>query len=487
MGSHAKSVSSTPAAGQISRRTFLLVTGGTVFASAVLAACGGQSATPTTAPATSAGASPSTSAAATVPTQQPAAAAATQPSSSSAAAVKLTYLGVQSPDLDNAFKSMMDEYHKTKPNVQVDFQTVPFAQLFPKIEASVAAKTPLDIILADGPNVWHFAYEKAIIPLDDYFEKGYADQQWSPATIKTSTYQGKFYAPPMMESASVMWYNKDITDKAGIKPPTDLAHSWTMEEALDAWEKTNDPPNHYGLRWGQGVGYQDYEYGIFRRSAGTKDSNAYKGVSDDGLTISGYFDTPEAIKGHQFSRDIVQKYKVSPVEQIPDIFFTGKATFYISPDNAIGTINREHPNGDFHYGVTPIPYFSGGTQVCHTDSWHYGVSPNSQNPADTADVIKFWSGPVGSKLLYDVVRQLPANINVRKALPEYQDTTTPQYLVAQQFQAAGVPRILTPGFSEYNQAYMEYATNIVEGQNVDVGALATAMAKRVDSLLAKYR
>jgi fructooligosaccharide transport system substrate-binding protein len=462
----------------------------TAMVALIIAACSPAAPASPTAAASSSSSSAAAPTAAAAPTQ--AAGATTAPAaaasgSTSNAPIKLTYLGVQSPDLDVAFKAMMAEYNKTHPNVTVEFQTVPFAQLFPKIEASVAAKTPIDIILADGPNVQHFAYEKAIVPLDQYFPSDYAQQQWSSTSLRTSSYKGKFYAPPMMESCSVMWYNKDMTDKAGVTPPATLADSWTMDQALVAWQKTTNAPQQYGLRWGQGVGYQDYEYGIFRRSAGTKTSKAYQGVSPDGLQVSGYFDSATAIKGHQFSRDIVQKYHVSPVEQIPDIFFVGKAAFYVSPDNAIGTIQREHPNGDFHYGVTPIPYFSGGSQVCHTDSWHYAISPNSQNVAAAADVIKFWSGPVGSKILYDAVRQLPANVNVLNSLPEYQDQKTPQYLVYQEFKAAGVPRILTPGFSEYNQAYMEFATNIVEGQNVDVAALAHATAQRVDGLLAKYK
>jgi hypothetical protein len=31
------------------------------------------------------------------------------------------------------------------------------------------------------------------------------------------------------------------------------------------------------------------------QAAGKQDSNAYKGIAEDGLTISGYFDDPQAV------------------------------------------------------------------------------------------------------------------------------------------------------------------------------------------------
>ena len=124
----------------------------------------------------------------------------------------------------------------------VDFELLPFPQLFPKIQANAAAKAPTDIILTDGPNLWSFAYNGIIAPMDEWFDKALIEKSWTPTSLATSSYRGKFYAPPQMESCSVMWFNKDMTDKAGIKPPDQLAQTWTMDQALDAWQKTNNPP-----------------------------------------------------------------------------------------------------------------------------------------------------------------------------------------------------------------------------------------------------
>jgi ABC-type glycerol-3-phosphate transport system substrate-binding protein len=324
--------------------------------------------------------------------------------------------------------------------------------------------------------------------MDDIFDREYVQKSYLPTSQATSTYRGKFYAPPMMESCSLMWYNKKMTDAAGIKPPTELAQSWTMDQALEAWQKTNNPPNVYGLRWGQGTGYQDYEAGLMRRLAGAKGSPAYLGIAEDGVTISGYFDHADAAKGHQFWADIYQKHKISPAEAIPDIWFNGKAAFYIGPDNTIGIYNRITENGSkngFDYSVTGIPYFQGGAQICHTDSWHWALGANSANKREAGEFIKFISGPVGSKIVYETLRQLPAHAEVLNSLSDYQQM--PRALVLQQFKAAGQPRIQTPGFTEYNGLAQEFFTNLVTGKDVDVKRLATDLAKRADGLMAKYK
>jgi hypothetical protein len=60
-------------------------------------------------------------------------------------------------------------------------------------------------------------------------------------------------------------------------------------------------------------------------------------------------------------------------------------------------------------------------------------------------------------------------------------------LVREQFLQAGQPRIVTVGFTEYNGLMQEFVGNLVQGTNLDIQQLATALAKRSDSLTAKYK
>ena len=185
----------------------------------------------------------------------------------------------------------------------------------------------------------------------------------------------------------------------------------------------------------------------------------------------------------QFFNDLYQKHKVSAIEATADAWVNQKVAFYVAPDNAMGTYKRL--NASFKYGASGIPYFQGGTQICHTDSWHYALGANSANKKEAADFIKFLSGPVGSKLFYDRVGQIPSQAEVLNSLPDYKES--PRSLVREQFLQAGQPRIQTVGFTEYNGLAQEFFTNLAQGQNLNVQQLATALAKRADGLTAKYK
>jgi ABC-type glycerol-3-phosphate transport system substrate-binding protein len=407
-------------------------------------------------------------------------------------AATIQFLTIDDEDMLIATEQMIEAFKASDPqyaNVTVEVQSVPFEQLFPTIETAVAAGAELDVFLADGPDIKHYAYNEAIIPLAEYYtEEELAE--WVPQSVEEGSFNGTFYAPAIMQSCSLMFYNKDMTDAAGLEPPQEV-QGWTMDEAWDAWQKTtvddtgDGVPDTWGLRWGQGTYQGDYEHGIMRRSAGVKGSPSYQGIGPDGITFQGYLDTPEAIASFEDYRDWHQGDRaVTPQEPIDNIFFSKGAAFYVSPDNAVGTINRLYPDGDFNYGVTGIPYYADGAQVCHTGSWHFGVSPQTQNRDLSVALAKFFAGPEGSKIWYDTVRQLPARVELLNTLPEYNEY--PQQLFNEGLQTIGIPRIQTPGYTEYQQYFGEMAQDIAQAENVDVAALVHETAVQMEQALAKY-
>jgi ABC-type glycerol-3-phosphate transport system substrate-binding protein len=429
------------------------------------------------------------------PAQQPAAqpaqeGAAQEEAPAEQGPVTLRFLAIQDDDQLNAWKEILAEFQKLEngkwANVDISFETVPFRELFPKIEASVAAGLPWDLFQADGPDMKHYGFNRVIVPVNEHFTDEEM-KQWFPQSIEEGSFRGQLYGPPLMQSCSLMMYNKDMTDAAGITPPEALADSWTMDEALEAWLKTtmdsdgDGVPDQWGLRWGQGTWSGDYEHGILRRSNGEKGSPTYNGMAEDGVTFTGYLDTPEAIEAMQFYQDLHLVHKVTPVEAIPEIFESRKAAFMVTPDNRIGVLNRIHGEGNFNWGVTGIPYFK--TQVCHTGSWHYGISPNSQHFEEALAFVKFASSDAGARIWYKHVRQLPANVALFNELPEYAEDGN-QRIWLDAMNEVGIPRIQTPGYTEYQQMFAEATINIAQG--ADPTEQLTAAAQRIQGLVAKY-
>jgi len=409
-----------------------------------------------------------------------------------AEAFTLKFLTLNDEEHLLALDTMVKDWKAANPmyaNVTVEIESVPFSQLFPKIEASVAAGADFDAFLADGPDMKHYAYNGAVIPLEPYYT---AEEiaEFVPQSIEEGSYKGTFYGPAIMQSCSMMFFNKDFTDEAGLNPP-EAVKGYTMAEAWDAWEKTtvdssgDGTPDVWGLRWGQGTWTGDYEQGIPRRSAGVRGSNTFAGMGADAITFVGYMDTPEAIMAFETYRGWhIGDRAVTPVEAIPDIFENKLAAFMISPDNRIGSINRLYPDGDFNYGVTGIPYFEDGAQLCHTGSWHFGVTPGSDYQDAAASMVKYFASHDGALTWFNQTKQLPARFDLINTLPEY--TGNPQKMFSDGLIEIGEPRIQTPCYTEYQQFTAELLQNLGQGTDVDVEDLVKTTTANIEQACTKY-
>src|SRR3954447_10898959 len=210
-------------------------------------------------------------------------------------AVTIQFLTLDDPQELLALDQMAKAFSASDPkyaNVNINFTAVPFDQLFPTIETAVAAGAEMDLFLADGPDIKHYAYNSAIVPLAQYYTEDEL-KEFTPQSVEEGSYKGTFYSPAIMDSCSMMFYNKDMTDAAGLEPPQ-AVQGWTTDQAEDAWQKTtvdntgDGVPDVWGLRWGQEIWWGDYEHGILRRSAGAKGSPTYEGMAPDGITFQGY-------------------------------------------------------------------------------------------------------------------------------------------------------------------------------------------------------
>ncbi len=404
--------------------------------------------------------------------------------------VTLRFLAITDDDQLNAWREILDAFQQLNDGeysyVEIEFETVPFRELFPKIESSVAVGLPWDLFQADGPDMKHYGFNRVITPLTDYFSEEEMSQ-WFPQSIEEGSFRDEFLGPPIMQSCSLMMYNRDMTDAAGISPPGSVSDGWTMDEAMAAWEDTtvdengDGVPEVWGVRWGQGTWTGDYEHGIFRRSNGAVGSPTYAGMGEDGISFRGYLDTPEAVEAMQFYQDMHLTNKVTPVEPIPEIFESRQSAFMITPDNRIGALNRIHGEDGFNWGVTSIPYFQ--SQVCHTGSWHYGISPNTEHFEEALAFVRYASSDAGARIWYRHVRQLPANIGLFNELDEYSEEGS-QRIWLDAMNTFGIPRIQTPGYTEYQQLFAEAAGNITFG--ADPQEQLSAAARRIEGLVAKY-
>src|SRR3954447_4229486 len=137
---------------------------------------------------------------------------------------------------------LVDAYNKSH-KAQAKLSLIPSAQFVQKFGTAAASGTAPDVASIDLVFLPYFASQGALQDITDVSNSLPYKDSLSPAHRKLATYEGKTYALPFTAEASVLYYNKDLFKKAGIKaPPTT-----TAEILADAKKIRALGPKYYGF------------------------------------------------------------------------------------------------------------------------------------------------------------------------------------------------------------------------------------------------
>lgn len=232
-------------------------------------------------------------------------------------------------------KDLAALYNQTSPKVKVNYVFVPYDQLPNKVVAGAAAGTGPDVVVYNGPNVGQFVDAKAIADLTPYWSAFKDKDLFAPAVVHSI--DGKVYGVQGYVNLLGLWYDKDILDKVGVKPPT------TIDELTAALQKITKAgykgitltgkPNDQG-EW------QSYPWmSAFGWSYSNPDANA----AQQAFSLVSMW----AARSY-LSRIVVTWEQVEPFQA----FTVGDVAFTENGNWQLGTAKA---NAHFNYGVVAMP------------------------------------------------------------------------------------------------------------------------------------
>ena len=249
------------------RRNFLGVLAA-AGAGSVLAACAGQTASPTAAPAAptkpaaaatttapAAGATTAPAGQATKPaagaTTAPGAAAtpatAAQPAAAGAGGTPIVWLGVDYlPEVSNLMEERFKEIAQQK-NFQVTVEQLQGTGAADRFNASIQANTPPDIYGLFDYQVQYWRIQGQTADVTDIV-RPYAARSggfWDPVEL-TCVYEGKWYGVPRAVNAWPFHARQDLLEQAGLQYPKD----WD-EFRQQGRQLTQGQLNYYGMTLGK--------------------------------------------------------------------------------------------------------------------------------------------------------------------------------------------------------------------------------------------
>lgn len=399
--------------------------------------------------------------------------------------VTLRFLDEGGAPWDAGHAELIAEFERQYPNIKIQREAVPHSQITKKIQVEIAASSPPDVLMIDGPEVTSYAAQGALLAIDEYLRAEDKDDFY-PSSLLMGTWQDQLYGLPSEQSAHMIYYREDAFAEAGIEVPNSLENGWKWPEARDAFEKVTEVPPGGGLptRYGLDRLSGDYVVGTIIRSLGDpnapKDSTAYKtyaGISDDGMTVVGYQDTPEVVQGLQFFQDMYQN-NIMPKSAIPDAMPTGMAAARIVAEFIEGKLNSQFQ--DVNWSIAPMPYFN--TPIVHTGSIAFTVSARTKHPKEAALFILWMTSAKAEKVWFTHNPSLPARRSVARDIDAYQ--TLPKSVTLQSFEQWGTTRVRTPIYSQYNSLVNEMHTNLIAGG--DVAKEVSLLTEKVQATLDQF-
>lgn len=330
--------------------------------------------------------------------------------------VKVTHYCIGSDD-KNWIGEVMPEFEKQNPNIKMEFLTVPYEEFDTKLTTMVAGGNPPDVTTHYGSGGFIEYYNKGmILELTPYMEKdGYDPVAAGIPQDLMDIYKenGKYYGIPVSSYVSVLFYNKDIFDQAGIPYPTSDYEdkSWTFDKMIEIAKQLTKPSKdvtkaQFGLKFDE-WGDRDMKMLYF----------GGKMYSDDTWTNGGYpsecyYGSTETINAIQRYTDLVYKDKVAPTQAevqalnaSGDPFGTGRIAMYCS-----GAWTLSFCSGyPFQIGVAAIPY--GGNDkvrdVLYVDPLM--ILKGSKNPDAAFQWIKYLTSKEVQELGIEKGANPPAN------------------------------------------------------------------------------
>jgi multiple sugar transport system substrate-binding protein len=222
-----------------------------------------------------------------------------------------------------------------------------------------------------------------------------------PATLATAKYRDKLYGVPVTSDGGLLYYRKDILEKAGVQPPK------TWAEMTAACQKVATMPEGKGMGCYAGQ-FEKYE-GLTVNFSEAVDSAGGVVVGEDGKPN---VDTPEALAGLEtlvngFKAGVIPRAAITyKEEEGRRAFQDGKLLFHRNWPYVWAKASEPGSKIAGKYAVTPLPG-KDGPGVSTLGGHNYAISAFAKNKATAADFIKFMSGEERQRANVEKTSQAP--------------------------------------------------------------------------------
>lgn len=280
------------------------------------------------------------------------------------------------------------------PGTKVKLEYIP-EEYTTKIDSMFLGKKAPDVIYGHPKYFAAWASQGLLMDLTDRFAQTpelLDDSKFNTNLYEAFKYEGKNIATINGADTMLLYYNKNLFDKAGIPYPTS---DWTWEQFIDAAKKltiigADGKPKQYGISLSSF--YSAIEAFLF--------ANGGKLFDDMNNPKKVLINSKENIQTLKMIQDLIYTYKVAPTAADAEVlgggFDTGQIAMTV--DGVWSVIYRKNIK-DFGWGIQELPSTDPNNKKIPALYAGYAIAKTTKNPDLAWEFAKFMQSDEAQKLL----------------------------------------------------------------------------------------
>lgn len=302
-----------------------------------------------------------------------------------------TWGSLEEKKVNEEIIKLFEEKH---PGTKVNLTYIP-EEYTTKIDTMFMGKQAPDVIYGHPKYFTNWADKGLLMDLTEKFKENpelMDKDKYSINLYDAFKYDGKNIATVNGADTMVIYYNKDLFDKAGVEYPSE---NWTWDDFREAAKKLtiigeDGKPKQYGVSINSS--YQMAETFMF--------ANGGEWFDDMNNPKEVRFNSPENIEALTIMQDLIFKDKGAPTSADEKVlgggFDAGKIAMTI--DGVWSVVYRKNIE-DFGWGIAEVPTTPGREKKIPALYAGYAISKDTKNPELAWEFAKFMQSDDAQKLL----------------------------------------------------------------------------------------
>lgn len=357
-------------------------------------------------------------------------------------------------------EEIVKAFNESQDKIEVKLETYGTA-FDQKLAAAIGSKNAPDIV-----KMWNFpAYHESLVPLQNQIDGLEDKDDFYETLFNYADMNGNIYGMPIGFSTRAIYYNKDITDAAGIT----VSEDWTMDDLKKACKDVTKD-NTTGLYFYYNPDPYALESMLW--------SNGGEWIDEEGKPV---INSEKNVEALQYLHDMIYVDKIAFAGNMTDDFgqtmSSGKYAFGEMGKWFISAINDAGVN----LGITTMPSFKGGESMSVVHASFLSVTKDSKNQEAAWEFIKYYTSYDSVKKLCEI--EMPVRQSVANDVGLLADEQiAPYYTMLERSEAKRPSLVKSEKWPEINSEIAAGLEAIFAQEQVDIKAVLDEVQSKAETI-----